>query len=32
MPRLEVHLYETHVGDLVGDSWRDSCLLAELAG
>ncbi len=23
MPSLEVHLYETHVGDLVGDSWRD---------
>jgi len=23
MPRLEVHLYETHVGDLVGHSWRD---------
>ena len=23
MPRLEVYLYETHVGDLVGDSWRD---------
>jgi serine/threonine-protein kinase HipA len=23
MPDLEVHLYETHVGDLVGDSWRD---------
>jgi len=23
MPRLEVHLYETHVGDLIGDSWRD---------
>jgi serine/threonine-protein kinase HipA len=23
MPRLEVHLYETHIGDLVGDSWRD---------
>lgn len=23
MPDLEVHLYETHVGNLVGDSWRD---------
>ena len=23
MPSLEVRLYETHVGDLVGDSWRD---------
>lgn len=23
MPDLEVHLYETHVGDLVGESWRD---------
>jgi serine/threonine-protein kinase HipA len=23
MPSLEVHLYETHVGDLVGNSWRD---------
>jgi serine/threonine-protein kinase HipA len=23
MPRLEVRLYETHVGDLLGDSWRD---------
>lgn len=23
MPNLEVHLYETHVGDLVGNSWRD---------
>jgi serine/threonine-protein kinase HipA len=23
MPRLDVHLYETHIGDLVGESWRD---------
>ncbi|MBU6146568.1 MAG: HipA domain-containing protein [Actinomycetales bacterium] len=23
MPDLEVHLYETHVGDVVGESWRD---------
>lgn len=23
MPRLEVHLYETPIGDLVGESWRD---------
>ena len=23
MPSLEVHLYQTHVGDLVGNSWRD---------
>ena len=23
MASLEVHLYETHIGDLVGDSWRD---------
>ena len=23
MSSLEVHLYETHVGDLVGNSWRD---------
>jgi serine/threonine-protein kinase HipA len=23
MPRLEVHLYGTHIGDLVGESWRD---------
>lgn len=23
MPDLEVHLYETHVGDLVGNTWRD---------
>lgn len=26
--RLEVHLYETHFGDLVGDSWRDFDFLA----
>lgn len=23
MPNLEVRLYGTHVGDLVGGSWRD---------
>lgn len=23
MPNLEVHLYQTHVGNLVGTSWRD---------
>ena len=23
MASLEVHLYLTHIGDLVGDSWRD---------
>ena len=23
MPRLEVHLYGTHIGDLAGESWRD---------
>ena len=31
MPRLEVHLYETHVGDLVGDSWRDFDFVATAA-
>lgn len=28
MPRLEVHLYEAHVGDLIGDSWRDFDFIA----
>lgn len=23
MPSLEVRLYETHIGDLIGESWRD---------
>ncbi len=32
MPRLEVRLYETHVGDLVGDSWRDFDVVATSAG
>ena len=31
MPSLEVHLYETHVGDLVGDSWRDFDFVATIA-
>jgi serine/threonine-protein kinase HipA len=22
MPRLEVHMYGIHIGDLIGDSWR----------
>ncbi|NQW72535.1 MAG: type II toxin-antitoxin system HipA family toxin, partial [Actinobacteria bacterium] len=23
MSSLEVRLYETHIGDLIGESWRD---------
>lgn len=32
MPRLEVHLYGTHTGDLVGDSWRDFDFIASADG
>lgn len=32
MPSLEVHLYGAHVGDLVGDSWRDFDFVATEAG
>ncbi|MFA7325016.1 MAG: HipA N-terminal domain-containing protein, partial [Candidatus Nanopelagicales bacterium] len=32
MPSLEVHLYGAHVGDLVGDSWRDFDFVPTEAG